>query len=191
MNTPPVPPSESMLSPAEQKAIDAAIAQYNSLRAEILGRQSAQGTLFGAGLAAVGVIVGFAVGSGRPPEILLGVTAVCAVVIAVYSGHDIEVMRIGQFIRRELWPYLQSMTDQAPPSWEMTIHGMLHGRRFWLKNAGFVTVVYLFYFIGMATALIAPQVPFAVKLASMVTVTVVMALSAIFVIRTRRGFRQS
>ena len=83
------------------------------------------------------------------------------------------------------------MTDQAPPSWEMTIHGMLHGRRFWLKNAGFVTVVYLFYFIGMATALMAPQVPFAVKLASMVTVTVVMALSAIFVIRTRRGFRQS
>src|SRR5437763_15582908 len=99
------------LRPLEQKAIDAAIAEFNALRAQIVAQSAAQSTLVGVGLAASGVAAGYAFSNQGDPRALTVIPFLMGILLLVYTGATNRLMLTDRYIRTELWPYLQTNTD--------------------------------------------------------------------------------
>lgn len=107
------------MPPASGRLLDAALAEFNALRAEITGAQSAQSTLVGVGLAAIGVIFGV-VFRDRNPDIRLAyaIPFISFAVSALHASYEYRITRIGTYIRHALWPTVQSQVGPSLPSWE-------------------------------------------------------------------------
>jgi hypothetical protein len=102
------------------KAVDAAIAEFNALRAESLAHSQVRTTLFGAGLTAAGVIVGVAV-KEKAQDLLFLVPFLASLIGLLYVGEDHKMWVLGQYVDETLWPYVQRRTDPKLPSWEAEI----------------------------------------------------------------------
>jgi hypothetical protein len=85
--------------------IELAIAEFNALRAEIVGHQSAQTTLVGATLATVGVVLGLVLTEKQTRvELLLVVPLVASGLGLLYTNHSRSSSLIGAYIEDCLWP---------------------------------------------------------------------------------------
>jgi hypothetical protein len=96
---------------------DAALAEFNALRAEITNRMTSTAALMGVGLSALGVIVGLVVKEHGDQRLLLAVPPLALTVNSLWAVENRQVGLIGQYIRTRLWPYLAD-TDERMPSWE-------------------------------------------------------------------------
>jgi hypothetical protein len=107
-----VPPA-----PADGSARDAALAEFNALRAEIINRMTTTATLVGVGLTALGVIVTLVFKEGGDPRLLLTVPPLAFTVNCLWAVENRQIGLIGQYIAILLWPYL-GRGDTLLPSWE-------------------------------------------------------------------------
>ncbi|MDL5159623.1 hypothetical protein [Actinomycetospora termitidis] len=107
--------------PASDKRFDVAIAEFNALRAEMVSISTAQATLVGVGLTAIGVIYGFLLGDDPDRRIGYAIPALSLILSSLYSNEGYKVTKMGTYIRRELWPYLQRELDPKLPAWETFI----------------------------------------------------------------------
>lgn len=91
--------------------VDVALEEYRALRAEILAHVQAQSTIVSVALTATAAIAAVAFGakSGDPQrlEILLALPLVLGGLGLSYLTHSYGSVRIGNYIRRTLWPALQ------------------------------------------------------------------------------------
>jgi hypothetical protein len=98
-------------------AVEAGLAEFNALRAEINSRMTAQAALVGVGLTGLGVIVGLVVKEHGDHRLLLAVPPLAVSVNFLWAVENRQVGLIGEYIRTLLWPYL-ARTDKELPSWE-------------------------------------------------------------------------
>jgi hypothetical protein len=99
------------------KVVDVALAEYNQLRAEVVGCQNREGALVGIGLTAIGVVMTIALKGAGNHRLLLGVPPFALVMTLLQLGQARTITRIGDYIRLQLWPRLQKETGY-PESWE-------------------------------------------------------------------------
>jgi hypothetical protein len=111
--------SSGLIQP--DKAVDVALAEFNALRTEIVNHMTAQATLTGVGLTALGVILGFALRGGGDRELLLTIPLLATLVSLLHAGINYQITLIAGYIRTTLWPYLQGRVDEELPSWETYI----------------------------------------------------------------------
>lgn len=150
------------------KAADAAIAQYNAMRAEIVGYQNAQAALVGVAVTAIGVLLGLVLQSSASRQLLVVVPVLCFFVSALYSAYGYKLGQRGDFIRYELWPQVLELTGASVPSWELTFQARKEtamGRladgllEIWptllLAVAAAVSTIYAWPSVSLSTALAA------------------------------------
>jgi hypothetical protein len=103
------------------QGVEVALAEFNALRAEMLGHMTAQAALIGMGLTALGFVFGFAIKDGGDRKLLLVVPLLAAFVSLLQAGRYYQITVIATYIRERLWPYLQRRVGEELPSWEMHI----------------------------------------------------------------------
>lgn len=105
--------------PSPDRAIDVGLAEFETLRAEIVSHLNAQAAVVGLGLTGLGVIIGFSVKEGGNERLLLAVPPLTLLVVLLHSASSYRLALIGSYIRKELWPYLKERVgDKRLPSWE-------------------------------------------------------------------------
>jgi hypothetical protein len=105
--------------PSPDRAIDVGLAEFETLRAEIVSHLSAQAAVVGLGLTALGVIIGFSVKEGGSERLLLAIPPLTLLVVLLHAASSYRLALIGKYIRKELWPYLARQAgDPKLPSWE-------------------------------------------------------------------------
>ena len=101
------------------KAADVLIAEFVALRAEIMGRISAQAALVGIGLTGLSVVVGLVVREGGDQRLLLALPPLAALVNMLWSIENRRVTLAGAYIRTVLLPSLRTVTSVVGlPCWE-------------------------------------------------------------------------
>lgn len=99
--------------------MDAALAEFEALRAEIITNVNSQAALAGLGLTAVGVIVGLTVKEGASERLLLAIPPLTLFMVLLHIGSSYRLSLIGRYIQKDLWPYIaERVGDPALPSWE-------------------------------------------------------------------------
>jgi hypothetical protein len=175
------------LSTGKQKAVDAALAEYNALRSEIVAKFASQYAFVGVGFTAVGIVVGYASSGNGRSTFLLAVPFISTVEILVYAGLAAQVRFMGRYIRTDLWPYIQAACDPLLPSWEANLHGSR--RSVWFdrfSSASGTAICGLFYLIGLIVAIVAPDVPSIARTGSAIVVTLAALGGLGLVVRERR-----
>jgi hypothetical protein len=98
-------------------ALQAALAEFNGIRARMDVFSQAQVTLFTAGITAIGVIAGLALDKQKY-NLLLFISIVAPVLVSTHSDLRNRIGMNGAYIRFKLWPYIVELTDPKLPSWE-------------------------------------------------------------------------
>jgi hypothetical protein len=99
--------------------VDAALAEFQALRAEIISNLNSQAALVGLSLTAVGVIVGLTVKEGGSQRLLLAIPPLTLFMVMLHIGSSYRLSLIGRYIQKDLWPYIAERAgDPALPSWE-------------------------------------------------------------------------
>jgi hypothetical protein len=120
---------------------DLRVAEFSALRSEIVAHQSAQTTLVGATLTAVGVVLGLVLTQKQTrEELLLIIPLVASGLGLLYANHSRASLLIGDYIENHIW-----QADQQ--SWEH----YLTGYRSSLK------LVRLLEFMGGAAVFVLPS----------------------------------
>lgn len=114
-------------SPYAGRDLDVELAEFNALRAESVAQQTAQATLVGVGLTALGVVFGFAVKEGGDTRLLLAVPPLAAIISLIHASVTFRIIRIGDYIRDELWPAMQGQVGPIP-SWQAYLVARRQGR---------------------------------------------------------------
>lgn len=102
----------------DDRALNAALAEYSSLRSLIATRVQLQVASLTAGFTAIGIIAGLALQKGGDPNLELLVPLLSSVVSVTHSDLRVRIGLSGRYIRDELWPYVTSITDSELCSWE-------------------------------------------------------------------------
>jgi hypothetical protein len=97
--------------------VDVALAEFAALRAEIASSKTVQSTSIGVGLTAIGAIFAFALQKNGTTDTLLVVAPFSLVINVVYFAEAVRIRRVGDYIRKYLWQYLEDRTGY-PHSWE-------------------------------------------------------------------------
>jgi hypothetical protein len=168
-------------SSSERAAVDAALAEYNALRTELVAHSAAENAVVGLGLTGIGVVAGVAFGGSGNRQLLAIAPLVASVIILAYYGEAYRVISIGRYIRDDLWPFVRDRTGTDLPSWE---NSLTNGRRKTLSGVVEVPIVVMLYAIGLACALLANGVPAAVKAAA-TTILTISAILGFFLTRRR------
>jgi hypothetical protein len=113
-----------MTSPNPDRTVDVALAEYNALRAELLGHTTSQNTVLGLGLTAIGVVLGLGINAPGQRAILVVVPVVAGIVILVYWGLAYRIVVIGNYIEKILWPGLPASVTDVGRSWERSLAGL-------------------------------------------------------------------
>lgn len=103
---------------ARARALQAALAEFTGLRARMDVFAQAQMAVLTAGVAAIGVIAGFALKEGAKKDLLLLISVLEPILICTHSDLRNRIGRNGAYIGAKLWPYIQELTDERLPSWE-------------------------------------------------------------------------
>lgn len=114
-------------SPYAGRDLDVELAEFNALRAESVAQQTAQAALVGVGLTALGVVFGFAVKEGGDTRLLLAVPPLAAIISLIHASVTFRIIRIGDYIRDELWPAIQGHVGPVP-SWQAYLVARRQGR---------------------------------------------------------------
>lgn len=85
---------------------EAALKEYESLRAEIAAHQRTKSQYLTLAITATGAIGTFALGRNGNRDALLVLPLVLSGLTIVYLRHNVDIELIGQYIRRELWPFI-------------------------------------------------------------------------------------
>jgi hypothetical protein len=111
---------------------EVALAEFVALREEILARLSAQNTLVGVCLTAVGVIFGLALSQkGVSLTVVLVVPPVVSGLAFFYLYNARAHVLMSIYLRTRLWPMLRTSEDEDPlVSWEGFMRGYRTGERF-------------------------------------------------------------
>lgn|GEM_PF-6405413 len=118
---------QSNKSPYAGRDLDVELAEFNALRAESVAQQTAQATLIGVGLTALGVVFGLAVRIGGDNRLLLAIPPLAAIISLTHASVTFRIIRIGDYIRTELWPAIQSQVGPVP-SWQAYLVARRQGR---------------------------------------------------------------
>lgn len=114
-------------SPYAGRDLDVELAEFNALRAESVAQQTAQAALVGVGLTALGVVFGLAIKQGGDSHVLLAVPPLAAIISLIHASVTFRIIRIGDYIRDELWPAIQSQVGSIP-SWQAYLVARRQGR---------------------------------------------------------------
>lgn len=87
-------------------AVEAALREYEALRAEIDAHQRTKNQYLTLAITATGAIGSFALGRNGNREALLVLPLVLSGLTIIYLRHNVDMELIGQYIRRELWPFV-------------------------------------------------------------------------------------
>lgn len=99
--------------------MEAALAEYQALRAEIISNLNSQAALVGLALTAVGVIVGLTVKEGASEQLLLAIPPLTLFMVLLHIGSSYRLRLMGRYIETDLWPYIaEQVGDEGLPSWE-------------------------------------------------------------------------
>jgi hypothetical protein len=104
--------------PHVNKSVDVALAEFVALRTVISNSRTTQGALVGIALTAFGLIFTFSLQDAPKRSLLFAVAPLAVVITVLYLGETFRVLKVGDYIRLELWPYLQEQTGYAK-SWEL------------------------------------------------------------------------
>jgi len=116
------------------RKVDIALAEFNTLRAEILGRLSAQNTLVGVCLTVTGVVFGVLLSrKGVSVQAALVLPPIVSGLGLFYLYNARAQLIIGIYIRDHLWPRLYEPEEGL--SWELFIHDYRRGAAFASKWA--------------------------------------------------------
>ena len=104
----------------------AALAEFNALRAEIVARTTSQGTLITLVVTAIGLVAGFVIKDEGDVRLLLILPFLVAAAGIHSSAQDRTIALIGAYIRDRLWPFLAEGGPGAGrgaplPSWESVV----------------------------------------------------------------------
>jgi hypothetical protein len=112
---------------------DAALAEYNALRAEILAIQQSQNMAFTAALTIMAAVAGVALAkSGGRSELLMILPIVLSGLGLIQVQSARETAEIGRYMREELW---QRLTGRADGSWEHYVEQLRGKPSGYLANA--------------------------------------------------------
>jgi hypothetical protein len=170
-----------------QKSVDAAISEFNALRAEIMALSSGQSTLIGVGLTAIGVTAGYGFSDKGNLSVLIIIPFLAAGLILIYAGAGNRMLLIGRYIRTQLWPYIQKMTDPSLPSWEKTLReGRKVSAKSFLRVGVSVPVAILFFALGIAAAFYAPNIGVGIRIFALVALLLSVVSGAALLIPASR-----
>jgi hypothetical protein len=144
-----VPDAHRELSRAEQ--VQAALAEYGTLRAEIASRISAQDAMISIHVTAVAAIIGFALAERGSLIVLLIVPPLSCAMSAMYVNHNAYIRLISHYIQTKLRPVLVSDAQTDVLGWEAWCRGGDDGRAERLRRAHLVTLIALFVLPGVLT----------------------------------------
>ncbi|MHC1559129.1 hypothetical protein ACR9E3_09235 [Actinomycetospora sp. C-140] len=132
------------------RSVDIALAEYNALRAELLGHTTSQNTVLGLGVTAIGVVLGLGVNAPGQRAILVVVPALAAIVLLVYWALAYRIVVIGNYTRLILWPSLAAAAPSTMPlSWEQSLANLESGGRHrWLRQIVEYAVTVLLIVLG-------------------------------------------
>lgn len=102
----------------DDRALNAALAEFSNLRSLIATRVQLQVASLTAGFTAIGIVAGLALQKGGDPNLELLVPFLASVVTVIHSELRVRIGLSGRYIRDELWPYITSITDPELYSWE-------------------------------------------------------------------------
>jgi hypothetical protein len=143
------PDAHRELARAEQ--VQAALAEYGTLRAEITSRISAQDAMISIHVTAVAAIIGFALAERGSLVILLIVPPLSCAVSAMYVNHNAFIRLISHYIQTEIRPVLVSDAHADVLAWEGWCRRGGDGRAVRLRRALLVTLIALFVLPGVLT----------------------------------------
>lgn len=111
-------PDDRATSPAASRAVDAALAEFAALRAEIAGYINTQAALIGITLTAFGVILGIVFAKDGDSRIAAAIPFLSFLVMLLYASASYKTDKVGRYIEIELWPFIRSQVGDALPSWQ-------------------------------------------------------------------------
>jgi hypothetical protein len=128
--------------------VQAALAEFEGLRAEIISHVNSQAALAGLALTAVGVIVGLTVKEGASDRLLLAIPPLTLFMVLLHIGSSYRLSLIGRYIQKDLWPYIaERVGDPELPSWEAKT---AERQRSWSE----IPVAFFFNFPAMAILIV-------------------------------------
>lgn len=86
----------------------------------------AQVALFTAGVTAIGVLAGVAI--GKDPNLLLLVGIVAPVVLSTHTDLRYRIGQNGAYIGARLWPRVQDLSEPDLPAWEVEWESKMGGK---------------------------------------------------------------
>ncbi len=95
-------PSSSEGSQESSTQMNAVLAEFNAIRAEILFRATSQATLIQINITAVATIVGFVFANQANPLILVIIPILSPVLGMLWLDHDASIAWLGNFIKMEI-----------------------------------------------------------------------------------------
>ena len=133
--------------PVDAQALrDVVLAEYSALRAEIVGRISAQDTMVNLHLTAVAAIIGFAVAERGSLGLLLLVPPLSCTVSALYVSHNAYIRLMSRYIRSELRLSLEQALGSTAHfrifAWEDWTHVSTRARRLHFAHRGTMLAVF-------------------------------------------------
>ena len=125
-----VPPDlKDAAAPRNDHGYDAAIAEFNALRTEILANRQVETTLVTAALTILAAVGGFALAkTGTRREIVLVLPPVLCGLGLIFVRSMTQTARIGTYIRDRLWEQIISDSGRTIPSWEGYLTESLYGK---------------------------------------------------------------
>lgn len=130
-----------------------ALAEFNALRAEILNHITAQSAAIGLGVTALGIVVGFVAKEGADAHLLLIVPPLSMFVILLHTAESYRVWRLGDYIRDQLWPFLEEQAGELP-SWEAESVRYRLSKGVFFKAAAVDSPAIILFFASSVAALV-------------------------------------
>jgi hypothetical protein len=97
-------------------AVDIALKEFESVRAEIAAHQHTKAQYLTLAITATGAIGSFALGRNGNRDALLVLPLVLSGLTIIYLRHNVDIELLGQYVRRELWPYVARQAVNSGPA---------------------------------------------------------------------------
>jgi hypothetical protein len=106
--------------------VEVSLKEFDSVHAEIAAHQRTKSQYLTLAITATGAIGSFALGRDGNRDALLVLPLVLSGLAIIYLRHNVDIELLGQYVRRELWPFVSrggqvAGEEPAPssvPSWD-------------------------------------------------------------------------
>lgn len=108
------------------RQLEASLAEFQALRAELVQRLQSQQALYGLCILAIAALLGAAL-AGKPshPTILLCIPFVASAVGLAYADQTRRIFHIADYIKKQLWPRIDGFSGGLGKSWEETFSDVM------------------------------------------------------------------